>query len=74
MENCLLAHPDVGEVSVVGLPDEHYGEVAAAFIIKRAGVQVKAEELRVWVREKLSSHLGKGEASFFDLYFLTILL
>jgi len=33
VENALFAHPAVSEVSVVGLPDEKYGEVVAAFVV-----------------------------------------
>ena len=69
IENCLLVHPKVKDVSVVGLPDERYGEVVAAFVV-RAAASVRAmkqaetqeeqeeEEIRKWVREKLSHHLG----------------
>ncbi len=32
IENCLLEHPDVSEVAVVGLPDLRWGEVIGAFI------------------------------------------
>jgi acyl-CoA synthetase (AMP-forming)/AMP-acid ligase II len=59
VENCLFAHTGVKEVSVVGLPDERYGEVVAAFIVKGDG-DVSADEVRNWVREKLSHHLGKS--------------
>lgn len=69
IENCLLANPKVKDVSVVGLPDERYGEVVAAFVVRaaaRAGAIKQAEtqeeqeeeEIRNWVREKLSHHLG----------------
>nr|OQO30876.1 hypothetical protein B0A51_01500 [Rachicladosporium sp. CCFEE 5018] len=57
VENCLLAWDEIREVSVVGLPDERYGEVVAAFVIKAKGSTVKAQEIRDWVREKLSGHL-----------------
>ncbi|KAK6412923.1 hypothetical protein LTR95_017915 [Oleoguttula sp. CCFEE 5521] len=57
VENCLLAWDEIREVSVVGLPDQRYGEVVAAFVIKAKGSQVKAQEVRDWVREKLSGHL-----------------
>lgn len=36
VENCLLAHPRVKEVSVVGVPDERYGEVVAAFVVRNS--------------------------------------
>lgn len=58
VENCLFAHPEVGEVSVVGLPDERYGEVVAAFVVRRKGQGLERAEVREWVRGKLSAHLG----------------
>jgi acyl-CoA synthetase (AMP-forming)/AMP-acid ligase II len=38
VENCLFQHPLVQEVSVVGVPDERYGEVVGAFIVPGSGV------------------------------------
>lgn len=66
IENCLLAHAGVADVSVVGVPDERYGEVVAAFVVaKEQGAKaVKADEIQQWVREKLSNHLGKSPALF----------
>lgn len=58
VENCLLAHDSVQDVSVVGLPDERYGEVVAAFVVKREGQQLSADGIRSWVKERLSGHLG----------------
>ncbi|KAG8525782.1 uncharacterized protein KY384_000542 [Bacidia gigantensis] len=57
VENCLLAHSKIREVSVIGLPDERYGEVVAAFIIKQVGVLITEQEVREWVKERLSNHL-----------------
>ncbi|KAI5305453.1 hypothetical protein KEM56_004390 [Ascosphaera pollenicola] len=37
IENCLLSHPSVSDVSVVGVPDERYGEAIATFIVPRPG-------------------------------------
>jgi len=54
----------VQEVSVVGLPDERYGEVVAAFVIPHQRAKVTAEEVRTWVREKLSHHLGMLQIRF----------
>jgi len=61
VENCLFAHEGVREVSVVGLPDERYGEVVAAFVVRRDGGDggIGAEDVRGWVRERLSNHLGE---------------
>lgn len=69
IENCLLSHPEVSEVSVVGVPDERYGEAVAAFVVpldaalRHEGEEGKhrtaitAKQIREWVREKLSNHL-----------------
>ena len=58
IENCLLANPGVADVSVVGVPDERYGEVVAAFVVARVN-SMTTEEIQNWVREKLSNHLGE---------------
>lgn len=74
IENCLFAHPKIAEVSVVGLPDERYGEIVAAFIIHRhhhlhpeeKGVTV--DEVKEWVRERMSHHLVPKHVFFVDEY------
>ncbi|SPO06215.1 related to long-chain fatty-acid-CoA ligase [Cephalotrichum gorgonifer] len=69
IENCLFQHPLVGEVSVVGVPDEELGESVAAYIIPAHGVTTCDDgsqegpmvltpgSVRDWVREHLSGHL-----------------
>ncbi|PWY90915.1 AMP-binding enzyme [Aspergillus heteromorphus CBS 117.55] len=59
IENCLLTYPGVIDNSVVGVPDERYGEVVAAFIIHRdpEGDAATEEKIRDWVAQKLSNHL-----------------
>src|SRR5262249_58761331 len=36
VEHVLAAHPDVGEVAVIGLPDAEWGEVVTAVVVVRA--------------------------------------
>ena len=62
VENCVLGMDEVREVSVVGLPDTRYGEVVAAFVVRKGGSMVKAEEVRNWVGARLSRHLGRWHA------------
>ncbi|ETI23258.1 hypothetical protein G647_05057 [Cladophialophora carrionii CBS 160.54] len=62
IENCLFAHDKIAEVSVVGLPDERYGEVVAAFVVKRHHLppgekDITPEEVRNWVKERMSHYL-----------------
>lgn len=41
VEEALLRHPGVAEVSVVGRPDADWGEVVVAFVVPRAGVELE---------------------------------
>jgi len=45
VEEVLLEHPDVHEVSVVGRPDPEWGEVVCAFVVAMPGRDVPAEVL-----------------------------
>ncbi|KAF3919645.1 S-dihydroxybenzoyltransferase [Dactylellina cionopaga] len=57
IENALFEHPAVAEVSVVGVPDERYGECVAAFILPTGGDTISKEEVREWVKGKLPRHM-----------------
>ena len=35
----MLAHPDIGQVSVVGVSDQRMGEVGCAFVVRATGKQ-----------------------------------
>jgi acyl-CoA synthetase (AMP-forming)/AMP-acid ligase II len=44
IEDCLFKHPLVAEVSVVGVPDQRYGECVAAFVVPGRGVLAVEDE------------------------------
>ena len=44
IENVLLQHSQVSNASIVGIPDPFYGEVVAAFVMIREGVEVAEPE------------------------------
>ena len=54
VEGCLLHHPAVQEVAVVGLPHERWGEAPCAFIVLKPGQTATEEELREFARAKLA--------------------
>jgi fatty-acyl-CoA synthase len=56
LEELLFRHPKVGEVAVVGLPDDKWGEVVAAFIRPAPGAIIDKEELSQYMREHLAAH------------------
>ncbi|HEY4095756.1 MAG TPA: long-chain fatty acid--CoA ligase [Baekduia sp.] len=56
VEEVLYEHPDIVEVAVVGVPDEHFGEEVAAVLALRPGAELHADELRSWAKERLSAY------------------
>ena len=68
VEDCIWGHPSVRQVSVIGVPDEHYGETVGAFVILREcqGSPALMDEIRSWVRTKLSGHLVPKHIWFVD--------
>jgi fatty-acyl-CoA synthase len=46
IEEFLYTHPDIVDVSVIGVPDERYGEEVMAWVRLREGASLTLEELR----------------------------
>jgi acyl-CoA synthetase (AMP-forming)/AMP-acid ligase II len=59
VEDVLALHPGVGEVAVVGVGDERYGEVVCAVVIPSAGARPSLDDLR---RHVLESGLARQKA------------
>jgi acyl-CoA synthetase (AMP-forming)/AMP-acid ligase II len=55
IEAVLYEHPEVSEAAIVGLPDEKYGEIVAAFLRLHDGATVDADGIREWVRGRLAA-------------------
>jgi acyl-CoA synthetase (AMP-forming)/AMP-acid ligase II len=54
VENVLVAHPSVGEVAVIAVPDEQLGERVGAVVVAAAGSDVDALELVRWAAPQLA--------------------
>jgi fatty-acyl-CoA synthase len=54
LENALMAHPDVLEAAVVGIPDEKWQERPLASVVLREGATVKPAELREFLAESVA--------------------
>ncbi len=72
IEEVLFRHPAVAEVAVVGLPDEKWGEVVAAFLRPAdAAAPPKVAELRAYLREHLSPQKTPSQWFLVDEFPLT---
>ena len=72
IEEVLFRHPAVAECAVVGIPDDHWGEVVAAFIRVAPGAGPPAEsELFALCREHLAPHKPPVHWVFVEAFPLT---
>ncbi len=72
IEDALFAHPAVAEAVVIGVPDETWGEVAAAYVRPVPGQPAPApQELRAWCRERLAPYKTPQHWVFTDAFPMT---
>jgi acyl-CoA synthetase (AMP-forming)/AMP-acid ligase II len=55
VEEVVVQHPEVIEVSVFGVPDDKWGETPVAAVVLRAGATVDAETLKAWINERVGA-------------------
>lgn len=66
VEEVLFQHPLVADVAVVGGPDPERGEAVVAFVVKKPGASVTAEELITFVRERIAHYKAPDRVEFRD--------
>ena len=54
VEDAVYQHPAVAECTVIGVPDAYRGETVKAFVVRKPGVELEAEALLAFLRERLS--------------------
>jgi acyl-CoA synthetase (AMP-forming)/AMP-acid ligase II len=66
IEQRLHAHPGVLEAAVIGVPDDEWGESLKAFVVRRPGHDVSADELRAFCKETLANYKAPKHYEFLD--------
>ena len=66
IEAAMLAHPQVGQVAVVGRPDERLGEVGHAFVVPTPGTATGAAETELidWCRDRMANYKAPRGITF----------
>ena len=64
VEEILYKHPAISEASVVGIPDEHWGEVVKAVVVLRQGAVATDEELIKFCGKHLAGYKKPKSVDF----------
>ncbi len=54
LENGIMSHPDVAEATVIGVPDDKWGERPLAVVVRREGAEVTSEDLRRFLADRVA--------------------
>jgi acetyl-CoA synthetase len=67
IEDCLTGHPAIALAAAVGKPDALRTEIVKAYVVLKDGVAASpelGEDIKLWVRERLSAHEYPREVEF----------
>jgi fatty-acyl-CoA synthase len=67
VEQVIADHPAVLEVAVVAVPDEHWGEVPAAYVTLKDGASATEEEIIAYVRSRIAAFKAPKSVTFGEL-------
>jgi len=72
VEEFLYTNPKVGEVQVVGIPNERLGEIVVAWIRLRPGIEATESEIREWCQGQIAYYKIPEHVRFVDEFPATL--
>jgi len=56
LEQILTKHPDISQAFFIGMPDDHYGECGAAWIVLAEDSSITADEIRDYLGQRVAPY------------------
>ncbi|MFD0418139.1 fatty acid--CoA ligase family protein [Streptomyces sp. NPDC127108] len=64
IEQLLGTHPEVADTAVIGIPDARLGEVGKAYVVRRPGSTLTADDVIAWSRREMANYKVPREVEF----------
>ncbi|MFJ1863925.1 FadD3 family acyl-CoA ligase [Streptomyces sp. NPDC088097] len=64
IEQLLGLHPEIADVAVVGIADPRLGEVGKAYVVRRPGSPLTADDVIAWSRREMANYKVPREVEF----------
>jgi long-chain acyl-CoA synthetase len=66
VENALMKHPAIADVAVIGIPDDRWGEVPLAIVVRKPGVEVTQDDIVAFGRTQLAGFKTPKQVAWAD--------
>jgi acyl-CoA synthetase (AMP-forming)/AMP-acid ligase II len=67
LEAVLLTHPDIADTAVIGVTDDDGEEIPKAFVVRRSGTRITAEEVIDFVAGRVAPYKKVRQVEFIDV-------
>jgi fatty-acyl-CoA synthase len=72
VEEFLYTHPDISDVQVIGVPDQHYGEELMAWVVPRAGAALTEVGVTEFCRGQIAHYKIPRYIKFVESFPMTV--
>ncbi len=66
IEAMMLTHPGIGQVAVIGVPDQRLGEVGYAFVVPAPDAERDGDAIIAWCRDEMANYKVPRHVDFVD--------